>query len=100
MWAILLLCMVVNTWLGFVLPAIEVVILILHVLGFFAVLIPLVSLGPRGDAHYIFTTFYNFGGWHDRTLATFIGLKGVVGAFLGRDPVCLVKVFALFTDRC
>ncbi|KAE8350627.1 amino acid transporter [Aspergillus coremiiformis] len=85
MWAILLICTVLNTWLGMILPVIEVLILILHVLGFFAVLIPIVYLGPRADARSVFVLSYNFGGWHDITLSTLIGLKGIVAAFLGTD---------------
>lgn len=84
MWGILLICTVLNTWLGMILPVIEVFILIVHVLGFFAVLIPLVYLGPRADPRSVFTLTFNFGGWHDITLATFVGLKGTVAAFLGK----------------
>ena len=64
-------------------------ILIIHVLGFFAVLIPLVYLGPLADPRSVFALTFNFGGWHDITLATFVGLKGTVAAFLGKtwhDP--------------
>ncbi|KAE8391712.1 amino acid transporter [Aspergillus alliaceus] len=85
MWGILLICTVLNTWLGMILPVIEVLILILHVLGFFAVLIPIIYLGPRADARSVFLLSYNFGGWHDITLSTLIGLKGIVAAFLGTD---------------
>ncbi|PLB52816.1 amino acid transporter [Aspergillus steynii IBT 23096] len=85
MWGILLICTVLNTWLGMILPVIEVFILIIHVLGFFAVLIPLVYLGPRADPRAVFTLTFNFGGWHDITLATLVGLKGTVAAFLGTD---------------
>ncbi len=41
-WATVLVAVFINTILGRLLPAIEVLMLIVHVLGFFAVLIPLV----------------------------------------------------------
>ncbi|CAK47173.1 uncharacterized protein An18g00960 [Aspergillus niger] len=85
MWAILLVCTVLNTWLGMILPVIEVLILLVHVLGFFAVLVPLVYLGPKADPRSIFTVSFDYGGWGDLTLATFIGLKGTVAAFVGTD---------------
>ncbi|GKZ23629.1 hypothetical protein AbraIFM66951_009906 [Aspergillus brasiliensis] len=85
MWAILLVCTILNTWLGMILPVIEVLILLVHVLGFFAVLVPLVYLGPKADARSIFTVSFDYGGWGDLTLATFIGLKGTVAAFVGTD---------------
>lgn len=84
MWAILLVCTVLNTWLGMILPVIEVLILLVHVLGFFAVLVPLVYLGPKADPRSIFTVSFDYGGWGDLTLATFIGLKGTVAAFVGK----------------
>ncbi|PYH89211.1 amino acid transporter [Aspergillus ellipticus CBS 707.79] len=85
MWGILLVCTGFNTWLGMILPVIEVLILIIHVLGFFAVLIPIVYLGPRANARSIFLLSYDFGGWNNITLSTFIGLKASVAAFLGTD---------------
>ncbi|RAL08248.1 amino acid transporter [Aspergillus homomorphus CBS 101889] len=87
MWGILLICAILNTWLGMILPVLEVFIGIVHVLGFFAVLIPIVYLGPKADAKSVFVQTFNLGGWRDITLATFVGLKGIVGAFLGTDGV-------------
>ncbi|CRL28981.1 Amino acid/polyamine transporter I [Penicillium camemberti] len=87
MWALLLICTVLNTWLGMILPVLEVFIGIAHVLGFFAVLIPIIYLGPRADARSVFIQTYNMGGWRDVTLATLVGLKGTVAVFLGTDGV-------------
>ncbi|KAJ9487223.1 hypothetical protein VN97_g6093 [Penicillium thymicola] len=87
MWALLLICTVLNTWLGMILPVLEVFIGIAHVLGFFAVLIPIIYLGPRADARSVFIQTYNLGGWRDVTLATLVGLKGTVAVFLGTDGV-------------
>lgn len=87
MWAILLICMVMNTCLGMILPVIEVFILIIHIFGFFAVLIPLVYLGPRAEARSVFSQTYDLGGWNDITVATFIGMKGAVAAFLGKTKL-------------
>ncbi|KAM6514362.1 hypothetical protein FALCPG4_015511 [Fusarium falciforme] len=62
-WAIFAFAVSINTLVSSVLPKFEGLILILHVLGFFAVLIPLVILGPHGDANELFTTFVNNGSW-------------------------------------
>lgn len=85
MWALLLICTVLNTWLGMILPVLEVFIGIAHVLGFFAVFIPIIYLGPRADARSVFIQTYNLGGWRDVTLATLVGLKGTVAMFLGES---------------
>lgn len=58
-WAIFFFAVFINTLVSSALPKFEGLILILHVLGFFAILIPLVTLGPHGDATEIFTTFVN-----------------------------------------
>ncbi|QKX64342.1 uncharacterized protein TRUGW13939_11516 [Talaromyces rugulosus] len=85
MWGILLFCAILNTWLGMILPAVEILILIVHVMGFFAFLIPLLVIGPRADPKSVFNLAFDYGGWTDITLATLIGMKGTVAAFLGTD---------------
>ncbi|KAL9079936.1 MAG: hypothetical protein Q9157_001228 [Trypethelium eluteriae] len=84
-WAVLIFCVSVNTVLSKLLPAIEVMVLILHVMGFFAILIPLVYLSPTQNSTEIFKTFLNEGGWQSKGLAFFIGLNGNAGAFIGTD---------------
>jgi choline transport protein len=83
LWATLLLCVFINIFVSGALPAIEVIVLIIHVLGFFGILIPLVYLTPsHHSAKEIFTTFYNSGGWHSKALAFFVGLQGNALAFV------------------
>ncbi|PSN69517.1 amino acid transporter [Corynespora cassiicola Philippines] len=86
LWASLLLCVFVNIFVSGALPSIEVVVLILHILGFFGILIPLVYLSPaHNSAKEVFTNFYNGGSWDSRTLAFFVGLQGNALAFVGTD---------------
>ncbi|KAF2676400.1 amino acid transporter [Lentithecium fluviatile CBS 122367] len=86
LWATLLLCVFINVFVSGALPTIEVIVLIIHVLGFFGILIPLVYLTPsHHSAKEIFTTFYNTGGWHSKALAFFVGLQGNALAFVGTD---------------
>lgn len=83
-WAVLLFCIFVNTIVSSLLPKFEGLILILHIVGFFSVLIPLVKLGPHGDAHTIFTTFNDGGNWSSTGLSMLVGLTGNAFAFLGK----------------
>ncbi|CAN9135197.1 unnamed protein product [Alternaria alternata] len=88
LWAILLLCVFINVFISGALPTIEVVVLIIHVLGFFGILVPLVYLTPiHNSAKQIFTTFHNEGAWNTQTLAFFVGLQGNALAFVGTDSV-------------
>ena len=83
-WAVLVVCVMMNTILSRALPAIEIAILILHILGFFAIIVPLIYLAPKDSAHDVFTTFQNDGGWSNQALSFFIGLNGNAIAFVGR----------------
>ncbi|KAL9013793.1 MAG: hypothetical protein Q9173_001537 [Seirophora scorigena] len=46
-WATVLVAVIINTTLGRLLPAIEIVMLIVHILGYFGVLIPLVAMAEE-----------------------------------------------------
>jgi len=83
-WAVLLVVLFFNTVLSKTLPAIEVCILIIHLLGFFAVLIPILYLSPKENAGAVFTTFSNGGGWSTQGLSWFVGLSGNAAAFVGK----------------
>ncbi|KAJ4988312.1 hypothetical protein SVAN01_06247 [Stagonosporopsis vannaccii] len=84
-WAVILFCVFINVAAGWLLPKFEGALLVLHILGFFAILIPLLILGPKGDAGEIFTTFVNMGGWDSQGLSFCIGIMGSVFAFVGGD---------------
>ncbi|PWY83920.1 amino acid transporter [Aspergillus sclerotioniger CBS 115572] len=84
-WGILLVSLLVVTYLGVVLPAIEIFILVIHIFGFFAVLFSLIALGPQSDAQSVFSMLVDLGNWHDITLSSFVGLQGTAVAFVGMD---------------
>lgn len=85
-WATVLVAVFINTVTSTILPKIEAFILVVHVIGFFAVLIPVVYLAPnKASAHDVFTQFSNGGGWPTQGLSFFIGLVGNVFAMFGCD---------------
>lgn len=73
----------INTWLARWLPKVEGIFLCFHILGFFAILIPLVYLGPHGSAKDVFTTFLNEGDWSSDGLSFFVGIIASVYTFTG-----------------
>ncbi|THC97921.1 hypothetical protein EYZ11_002619 [Aspergillus tanneri] len=75
----------VNCVGGKLLPRFEGTILILHILGFFAILIPLTYMADHKPAKEVFTHFINEGQWPSQGLSFFIGLIGPVFAFAGGD---------------
>ena len=78
-------CLIFNSFLAKKLPAVEVGMLIFHVVGFFAVLIPLWVLAPRASPQDVFTQLSNFGGWSTNGLAFMVGLLAPVCTLIGAD---------------
>ncbi|KAI1212024.1 amino acid transporter [Annulohypoxylon truncatum] len=84
-WGVVLLSFGINTAAGSVLAKFEGLFLVVHLLGFFAVMFPLALLGEHSDSVSVFDTFLNPGGWQTQGLAFCIGTLGNVFAFLGGD---------------
>ncbi|KAI1416836.1 amino acid transporter [Hypoxylon sp. FL1857] len=74
LWAAVAFAVFFNTVISNALPKVEGVILVIHVLGFFAILVPLVYLSPHGSAKQVFTTFLNEGGWQTQGLSFMLGM--------------------------
>lgn len=74
-----------NTFLAKRLPMVEGLVLIVHILGFFAVLIPLWVLAPRNPTEMVFKDFTNFGGWSSTGLSVMVGMLTTVYGMLGAD---------------
>lgn len=83
LWAVILVTVIINTVISALLPMLEGLILIIHVLGFFAILIPLVYMSDHGSAKDVFTSFLNEGNWPSQGLSFWVGIIGNVFAFLG-----------------
>lgn len=94
-WAILAFAVIINTVASKTLANFEGVILILHIFGFLAILIPLVYLSPHGDAS-IFTTFVNEGGWATQGLSFMVGLPASVFSLIGADSAVHVRCSTLY----
>lgn len=86
MYALLAMGLIVNTYLGRVLPMIESLILLIHVLGFFVLLVVLLYLTEnKNPASVVFGDFVNGGGWPSNPLSLFVGTVGSILSFLGTD---------------
>ncbi|KAE9970612.1 hypothetical protein BLS_001964 [Venturia inaequalis] len=86
-------CGIFNTLLARKLPLVEGTVLILHILGFFAIIVPLVVLSPtRSTAKDVFFTFnsgtFDQSGhrpWSSTAVACLVGIIGPTVALLGSD---------------
>ena len=57
----------------------------MHIFGFFAILIPLRVMGPKGNAAEVFTTFNDYGCWGDYGGSALVGIFAVILPLLGAD---------------
>ncbi|KAH7127234.1 amino acid/polyamine transporter I [Dendryphion nanum] len=85
MWAYMGLAVAVNSSTSRILASFEGMALILHLAGFFCILVPLVYYAPKTDAVSVFTTFLNGGGWSSQIISVFVGLPASAGPLLGAD---------------
>ncbi|KAJ6087084.1 hypothetical protein N7467_005998 [Penicillium canescens] len=81
----LLVAMLVNLAGGKLLPQLEAVILVVHVLGFFGVMIPLVYMSDHAASHEVFLSFQNGGKFATQGLSWFVGMTSLGFAFAGSD---------------
>ncbi|MCJ1465810.1 hypothetical protein MMC07_004429 [Pseudocyphellaria aurata] len=85
LYVIMIISLIFNTILARQLPNVERAMLVLHIIGFFAILIPLVVLAPHGSAHDVFAVFSNSGAFATQGVSFFVGLVTSVFAFVGAD---------------
>jgi choline transport protein len=83
--AVIVFASLFNTLLAVRLPMIEGVLLILHLAGLFAIIIPLWVMAPRGNVKDTILTFTTTAGWSDVSLASLIGMVSVIAVLVGYD---------------
>ncbi|KAK5168302.1 uncharacterized protein LTR77_006871 [Saxophila tyrrhenica] len=83
--AVAAFAVVFNTVLAKKLPLVEFLLLVLHVIGFIAIIAVLWALAPRATAHDAWFQFSNAGGWNSAGTATMVGLLSPVISTIGFD---------------
>ena len=84
-WAVIAFAVFINTVVSGLLPTIECLVLVVHVLGFVAVLVPLVYLSPHGSTASVFQITLNSGGWPTQGMSYCVGFIGNVATFVGES---------------
>ncbi|RYP09568.1 hypothetical protein DL764_001253 [Monosporascus ibericus] len=84
-WAFSLFAALLNSINSRTLAKVEGLILILHLAGFFGVLVPLVYFAPHNDSSFVFTSFSNNGAWPTQAMAFMVGFPTVATALMGAD---------------
>jgi choline transport protein len=84
--AVLAFAAVFNTFLAQRLHVVEGVVLVLHICGFFGIMIPLWVMSPLAPSTEVWTTFYD-PGWGNQGLSSLVGIVASVAPLLGADAV-------------
>lgn len=84
MWAAVLFALGINIAGGKLLPRFETAVLVVHLVGFFGILIPITYMADHNSTHDVFLNFVN-GGFPTQGLSWFVGMTGCVFAFAGGD---------------
>lgn len=83
--AVCVLAVLFNAFCAKLLPSFEGAVLVLHLVGFLAVIVPLWALAPKASAADVFTNFENNGGWSSVGAACIVGQLSASSAFIGAD---------------
>lgn len=84
-WASLACALFVNLAGRKLLPRIETVLLVAHILGFFGVMIPLAYMPDHKTKEEVFLEFLNNGQFATQELSWFVGMTSCAFAFAGGD---------------
>lgn len=80
-----LLSLSANVIGGKFLPRIETLALVIHVLGFFGIMITLAYMSEHKSSKEVFHEFWNSGSFDTESLSWFVGMIGCAAAFSGAD---------------
>lgn len=87
-WAVISLIVFINTITGKFLPHLEATFLIVHILGFFGILFPLIFYSDKRSASEVFAEPWghlNSGGWSTYGVSFMVGSFGMTVSFVGAD---------------
>lgn len=77
-WAIVFLCVFVNTIVPGMLPKFEIFIIVFHLAGFVAIVAVLWKFAPHSSSRFVWLTAFNEGGWPTQGLSYCVGFLGNV----------------------
>ena len=89
-YAVIFLAIIMNTFLGKLLPGFEGLVLVVHTCGFFAILVTICYLSPKNSAEVVFQTFINGGAWTTNGESFFVGALTSMFMFVGEPRGCVL----------
>ncbi|TVY55628.1 Choline transport protein, partial [Lachnellula suecica] len=84
-WAVIAANVLINVLIPGALPRFEIIVVVLHLCGFVAILVTLLTTADIGTASSVWLTAINDGGWSSQGLSFCVGFLGNVATFVGAD---------------
>jgi choline transport protein len=84
-WLVVAVAIFINVVVPGFLPKMEYGVIVFHLLGFVGIVAALWATAPIGNAHFVFATSLNKGGWPTQGLSYCVGFLGNVATFVGAD---------------
>ncbi|KAL8718575.1 MAG: hypothetical protein Q9225_004305 [Loekoesia sp. 1 TL-2023] len=84
----------INTLLAKTLPMAEFLILVLHIVGLFAIIIPLLTIAPKNSARVALLQITNSGGW-STTGTSFMLFSNITHSFAGTAVMAAIIIVTL-----
>lgn len=78
--AVVIVSGVFNIWLSNFFPMLNNISMVLHIMGFVAIVVVLWVLAPHAPAHEVFMNFTNGGGWSSIGMSLMIGQISAIAA--------------------
>ncbi|GIC92864.1 putative amino acid permease [Aspergillus udagawae] len=85
MWAVMLFSLTINVFAARILPLLQLLGGLMHVVFFIVLIVPLVLLSPRSTPDFVFTELLNQGGWSSDGVSWCLGMLTVTYCFIGFD---------------
>lgn len=87
MWALLISVGLMNMYIFWLIPWLELTAGIMHVILFVIFTVVLVTLSPRHDSHFVFFTESILSGWDRSSFVAFnLGMLAPAWGFIGQSP--------------
>ncbi|KAK6430602.1 hypothetical protein LTR95_013241 [Oleoguttula sp. CCFEE 5521] len=86
-----LITVIGNIFLTRYIPRVQTAFFVLHILTFFAVMIPICINAPKASARDVFADFQNLGGWPNMGVAIMAGQLSAIYMMCGMDSFCHIS---------
>ncbi|RYP09169.1 hypothetical protein DL764_001440 [Monosporascus ibericus] len=87
-WAVLAYAAVLNIWGARLMPHVNLVMGITHIVAFVGIIVTISAMSSKNTTSFVFTEVVNSSGWGSTGVSWLVGLQSAVYPLLGYDAAC------------